>query len=129
MCRVLEQLGLVTPDNTYPFEFKPTAILEDIVRRRDYRPVRNSKREERTFEEEEFLLSIYDAAVPIVEQCEVCPFAELLLNVFGLLVYTKDSDAIPTPELRVVAALQRNKQRSERNRVAEKAKGTGYPPA
>ena len=63
LCRVLEQIGLVTPDEVYPFGFKPTAILEDIVRRRAFRPLRNSKKEEPTLEEEEFLLSIFDAAL------------------------------------------------------------------
>jgi hypothetical protein len=125
MCRVLEQIGLVTPDNAYPFGFKPTPILEDIVRRRAFRPVRDSKKEAPTLEEEEFLLSIYDAAVPIEDQSNVCPFVELLLNLLGLTVYCKSDDQIPTPELRVFVALQKNKERYERKRAAKEAGAMG----
>jgi hypothetical protein len=125
LCRVLEQIGLVTPDEVYPFGFKPTVILEDIVRRRAFRPLRNSKKEEPTLEEEEFLLSIFDAALPVEEWCSVCPFAYLLLHVLGLVVNTKYGDEIPTPELRVFVALHRNKQRYERKRAAEGAGAAG----
>jgi hypothetical protein len=125
ICRVLEQIGLVTPDEIYPFGFKPTEILEDIVRRRGFRPIRNSKKEEPTLEEEEFLLSIYDAALPEEEWCRVAPFADLLLHLLGLVVYSQSGDEIPTPELRVFVALQRNKQRSERKRAAKEAGATG----
>jgi hypothetical protein len=124
LCRVLEQIDLVTPDEVYPFGFKPTEILEDIVRRRAFRPVRNSKKEEQTLEEEEFLLSIFEAALPVEEWCSVCPFAYLLLNILGLVVYTKCGEEIPTPEMRVFVALHRNKQRYERKRAAEGAGAT-----
>jgi hypothetical protein len=124
MCRVLEQIGLVTPDNAYPFGFKPTPILEDVVRRRAFRPVRDSKKEAPTLEEEEFLMSIYDAAVPIEEQPNVCTFVELLLNLLGLTVYCQSGDQIPTPELRVFVALQKNKERYKRRRAAKEARAT-----
>jgi hypothetical protein len=124
MCRILEQIGLVTRNDTYPFKFKPTEILEDIVRRRAFRPVRNSKKEEPTLEEEYFLLSIYDAALPIEEVWVVGPFADLLLNVLGLTVRCKSGDQIPTPELRVVAALYKNKERNKRVEAAEAARAT-----
>jgi hypothetical protein len=124
LCRVLEQIGLVTPDEMSPFGFKPTVILEDIVRRRAFRPLKNSKKEEPTIEEEEFLDSIFDAALPFEEWLSVCPFALLLLNILGLVVHTKYGDEIPTPELRVFVALHRHNQRYERRRMAEGAGAT-----
>jgi hypothetical protein len=120
MCRVLEKLGLVTPDGTLPFGFKPTALLKDIVRKRGLRPLKNSKQDRVSMEEHDAVDLIFDAALAFEEQSLVCHWAARLLHVLGLVVRCKDGESAPTHELRVLAAMQRTEERNQQLLKASK---------
>jgi hypothetical protein len=113
MCRVLKQLDLVTPDSASPLGFKPTALLEDIVRKRGRRPLNKSRKGTPSIQEQDALDLILDAAVPFEEQELVCPWANILLQVLGLVVVCEDGESAATQELRELAAKQRIKERNQ----------------
>jgi hypothetical protein len=114
MCRILARLGLVLPDHASPFGFKPTLLLEDIVRRRGLRPRKRSKKEVPSIEDQDVLDSIFDAALTFDERFLVCDWAADLLHVLGLVVRCRgDYTHVPTLELRVLAAAQRDKERNQ----------------
>jgi hypothetical protein len=112
-CRILARLGLAVPDSALAFGYNPTDRLEDIFLKRSLRPLRDSKKAFASIEDTDVLNSIFDAAVADEDQPYVCPLARVLLRVLGLVVYSQDGDAIPTRELRLLAAERREEERNQ----------------
>jgi hypothetical protein len=71
---------------------RPTPLLEDIVRKRGLRPLKNSKQDRVSMAEHDAVDVILDAALTFEEQFLVCSWAARLLHVLGLVVECKDGE-------------------------------------
>jgi hypothetical protein len=109
--RVLEWLGLATPDKTSPLGCRPTTLLMWIIARQPNRPLK-AKKSDPSAQDEDAIDSIIDAALADDRfSTNAQSFVRHVLGGLGLIKRTEGGDWAPTRLLRELAAHRRNEDR------------------
>jgi hypothetical protein len=114
-CQLLEWLGLVEPDSTSPFGYRPTQDLIGIILKRGLRRPGNVTKRTLSCEDAEIMETVREAwrTFPIKDT-----LPRLVFGVLGLTNVNDDLEEIPTPKLRELVAKRRRADR-------EKSRGPG----
>jgi hypothetical protein len=107
---ILEWLGLVERDDKDAFGYKPTRRLMPLLLMYLDHPLKASKKESASIEDEDCLYCIYEAAVPYEKAgrgASHYDMPEKVLYVLGLVRFSQENTAVPTPTLRHLAAVRR----------------------
>jgi hypothetical protein len=124
-CRILAWLGLVEPNSGLMFGYKPTKRLERLFAKQRAHPIKDRKQVRVSVEDADVLNLIFEAAVPDEDQQYVCPLAQNVLHMLGLVRYA-DQGVIPTRELRQLAAERREEERTQQ--LLKAIEAGEYPP-